>query len=147
MNTDPAMPLTLPDYFSMASDLMVGLAAIGTAGAAIWGLWKWRTELAGKAKFDAARNLAKATYSVRNAVAQARSRFIDGREFPADDLDHDETGGAPTAKAGHAYWHVFDRRWEPVWEALAAFDAATLEAADGPDQGLADQKGPPGIAQ
>lgn len=109
----------------MTSDLMVGVAALGTAVAAIWGLWKWRSELKGKVQFDAARNLAKATYSLRNAVERARSRYIDGREFPDD---FHSNPAAPASDRARAYEQVFARRWEPVWEALDAFDAATLEA-------------------
>lgn len=119
------MHLTLPDCISMTSDLVVGLAALVTAVAAVWGLWKWRSELAGKAKFDAARNLAKATYGVRNAVERARSRLIDDREFPAG--FHEGPSVSPIDKA-RAYEQVFARRWEPIWAALDGFDAASLEA-------------------
>jgi hypothetical protein len=51
----------LPGLINVLKDVALGGAAIVTATVAVRGLRKWREELRGKANFDVARGLARAT--------------------------------------------------------------------------------------
>lgn len=102
------------------------LAGVGVATVtlAALGLSTWHRQLRGHADFDAARNLAKATYAVRNALAAARSPVIWAGEFPDDYIEMT----ANEYQRAAALSHVYSERWKPVSAAMHAFDAAALEA-------------------
>lgn len=59
--------MSFPEVIAIVKDVLVGVAAATTAVAAVIGLRSWSRELKGKAEFEAARNLARATYKVRDA--------------------------------------------------------------------------------
>jgi len=121
------MPISASEWVSIVGDAIVAISALGTASAAIWGLRSWHRELQGKAQFDVARSLIKATYSLRNELQYARSRLILAQEFPVG--FHEEADSRTSrAKKAAAYQHMFARRWEPIWPALKEFDAYSLEA-------------------
>ncbi|MGR3985038.1 MAG: hypothetical protein OD817_07305 [Gammaproteobacteria bacterium] len=66
------------DFFSAAEGTFVSIAATVTAVAAVYGVRTWKRELEGKENFEAARNLLRATYKVRDAIAACRD--IIGKE-------------------------------------------------------------------
>jgi hypothetical protein len=66
---------------------------------------------------DAARQMAKATYSLRDAISAYRSPLWSSYEFPNGDMDSLE---------GHVA--MFQNRWRSVADALGTFDTAMLEA-------------------
>ncbi|MBM3358681.1 MAG: hypothetical protein FJY54_13270 [Betaproteobacteria bacterium] len=117
---------TLPDTISVAKDIIVSVAAIVTASVAAYGINKWRRELSGKAHYDAAHGLLKATYKLRDAIAGARSPLILAGEFPSG------YGGAMAKPSNdeeaQAYAYVYRNRWKPIWDALEIYDSAALEA-------------------
>jgi len=116
--------MTAVDVFSIAKDILVGLAASITAMAAIYGLRNWSIELRGKADFDVARNLMKTTYKVREELAASRGPMIVFSEFPEN-----YTGTTASAEVeASAYNHVFKNRWEPVSKSLVELDSHLLEA-------------------
>jgi len=59
-------------FFDAVKDIVLGLAAIVTATVAWLGLQSWRKELRGKADFDVARGLLRATSAARFRCAQPR---------------------------------------------------------------------------
>jgi hypothetical protein len=117
--------MTITEIITAAKDIVLGIAAAITATIAILGLKSWRRELQGRAEFDAARGLARATYRLRDELASCRSPFIRAAEFPADSRGRDKS--SPHEEAD-ALAHVYKRRWEPVWKAIQEFDAQALEA-------------------
>jgi len=116
-------------HISIITDLkeiLVGGAAIVTASVAIFGLKTWNRELRGKANFEVARGLIRATYKLRDDIASCRSPLVTGQEFPADYYDPQEENSHEKKALGWA--HVYKNRWKPVWSSLQEFDAQTLEA-------------------
>ena len=118
--------MTWPEIITVAKDILLGLAAATTAIVAALGLRKWRQELEGKAHFEAARNLIRATYRFRDALYDSRTPFYSAHEFPPG-----YTGilGKHTSEEEVKAWiHIYKNRWAPVMTALQEFDSHTLEA-------------------
>ncbi|WP_139195506.1 hypothetical protein [Halomonas daqiaonensis] len=85
--------MTIPEIISTVKDILLGAAAVTTATVAVVGLKNWSRELRGKTEFEAARNLMKTTYRVRDELLYSRSPFVGAGEFPSD------YPGPQTAKA------------------------------------------------
>ena len=117
--------MTTPEIIAMVKDILLGAAAVTTATVAVVGLKNWSRELRGKTEFEAARNLMKATYRVRDEIQYSRAPFVSAGEFPSD------YPGPQNAKAdqeAQSWSFVYKNRWEPVREALQEFEAHVLEA-------------------
>jgi hypothetical protein len=110
-------PMTILEIITATKEVLLALAAVGTATVAAFGLNTWKRELRGRVTFEVARELAKATYKLRDEIRFCRSPFISAHEFPDGD-----SGSAA------AYEHLFNRRWAPVVDAVSAFETAALEA-------------------
>lgn len=118
--------MSCAETVSAVSDAILALAGVVTAGVAIYGVKSWARELRGRATFDVARSLARATYKLRESIRQARSPLIRAHEFPED---YDRAANKRSAESeGRAYAHIFTKRLAPVWTAYEEFDAQTLEA-------------------
>ncbi|MGH8503397.1 MAG: hypothetical protein ACREVE_13180 [Gammaproteobacteria bacterium] len=110
----------------MVTDALVGLAAVITATAALFGLIIGRRELQTRAEFDVARKLIRATYRLRDAVQTFRSPLIRQSEFPRG---HEDGMASKTPEeTAKAYAYMYENRWIPVWDAVQEFDTHTLEA-------------------
>lgn len=110
---------------SIVKDVSLAIAACITAWVAHTGLKKWREELQGKANFDVARELAKSTYILRDAISLCRSGLVLRHEFP-EDYDPSIVGDA--SKNGRALAYVYNKRWVQVGNAMQSFDLASIEA-------------------
>jgi hypothetical protein len=118
--------MTTPEIITAAKDVLLGIAAATTATVAVVGLQSWRRELKGKAEFETARNLIKATYKLRDDLQNCRSPFYSAYEFPEG---YKGTLGSPSPQEEAQAWiHIYKNRWAPVWSALQEFDSYTLEA-------------------
>lgn len=106
-------------------DILIVIATIITASVAIHGLKKWKTELTGKAEFEAAKALMKSVYKLRNEIIDSRSPFISGPEFPED---YSFKLKKIAEEEGGAYAHVYHNRWKPISAALSDLEASVLEA-------------------
>jgi hypothetical protein len=113
------------EVFSIIKDIALSGAACVTAYVAFTGLEKWQKELKGRANFDAARELAKSVYSLRDQISYCRSPFTASSEFPENYQSSDRHSAE---EEGQAWAHVYSKRWEPVSIAVQAFDTATLES-------------------
>lgn len=113
------------ELISCIKDIIISLAALSAAIVAIYGITSWRRELKGKANFETARGLIRATYKLRDEIASCRSPLINAYEFPES---YDGLKNSTSEKEAQAYAHVYKNRWEPVWEAIQEFDSNTLEA-------------------
>jgi hypothetical protein len=109
-----------PGFFDVLKDIVLAGAAAVTAWVAVKGLQKWREELRGRADFDVARGLARATYKVRDDLAACRMPLIRTSEFPDgySSIANDDHAARVSALA-----HVYNNRWKPVTDALREFDA------------------------
>lgn len=115
---------TVASYVDIAKDMIVAIAAIVTAVVAVVGLQRWRYELRGKAHFEAARNLIRDAYRLRDALRGGRSYLVHAAEFPASYPPQ-----RPTDRTEAEAWaHVYTNRFTPVREALQNFEARALEA-------------------
>ena len=115
-----------PEIITAIKDVVLALAGATTAAVAIIGLKNWSRELRGRAAFETARALARATYKLRDELKICRSPLIRSAEFPEGYRAPDPTK-TPDEQA-QAYAHVYSNRWNPVWSALQEFDTQTLEA-------------------
>ncbi|RME58589.1 hypothetical protein D6779_06190 [Candidatus Parcubacteria bacterium] len=118
------MDMSIAEVVSIAKDVFLAAAAATTAVVAILGLNKWSKELRGKANFEVAKELLKATYHLRDAIDRCRSPWIDGSEFP----EGYKIGNNDPKTEGQAYVHVFSKRLKPIYTALQHFDSLVLEA-------------------
>jgi len=120
------MCMTTPEIITVMKDVLLGIAAATTATVAVIGLKSWSRELKGKAEFEVARNLIRATYKLRDELQNCRSPLIGAYEFPEG---YQGTLGksSPHEKA-QAWAHVYKNRWAPVWSAIQEFDSHTLAA-------------------
>ena len=109
------------------SDAVVATAAAVTASVAIYGVRSWARELHGRARFEVARSLARATYKLRDSIQTARTPMIRGGEFP-EGYRNAMGGKVDPQTEAQAYSHVFAARWEPLYVAYQDFDTQTLEA-------------------
>ncbi len=119
----------LPSIFaciSAAKDIILALSGVATATIAYVGLSRWRSELRGRADFDAARATAKAAYKLRDVLQGARSPFMSSAEFP-EGYENNFTSPTPAERA-KALAHAYQNRWAPVWEAIQELNALALEA-------------------
>lgn len=117
-----------PEIITAIKDVLLGAAAVTTAVVAVLGLRKWRQELEGKAHFDVARNLIRATYRLRDEIRTCRSPFYSAYEFP-EGYGKGGPGAERSAEEEARAWiHIYKNRWDPVWKALQDFDSHTLEA-------------------
>lgn len=82
------------------------------------GLEKWRQELEGKAHFEMARALARATYRMRDEIQSFRSPFYSAQEFPEG---YTGSAGITVDEETKAWAHIYRSRWAPVWSALRNF--------------------------
>lgn len=118
--------MSAAEIVSVAKDVLLAVAAVVTATVAIVGLKNWSRELRGKTEFEAARNLIKMTYRVRDELQYSRAPFVSVGEFPSD---YPGTGQNVSAQEEAQAWsHVYGRRWEPVRQALEEFETHALEA-------------------
>lgn len=119
--------MTWPEIITVVKDVLLGLAAATTAVVAVLGLRKWRQELEGKAQFEVARSLIRATYRLRDEIRNCRNPFYTAYEYPAD-----YKGGLgaqhSSEEEARAWMHIYKNCWAPVWTALQEFDSHTLEA-------------------
>lgn len=114
-------PLTI----TAIKDMLLGGAAVITASVAFAGLKRWRLELRGKADFEAARALARATYKLRDELAICRSPFVRGQEFPPS---YSSSQNRTAQEEAEGWAHVYKTRWEPVWTSIQEFDTQSLES-------------------
>jgi hypothetical protein len=111
-----------------AKDLAVAGAAVTTAIVAYRGLQKWREELRGKANFEVARGLARATFKLRDEIQSCRSPLIRGAEYPQGYQTPNANQPVNAGVQADALAYVYNNRWQRVTAALQEFDAQTLEA-------------------
>ena len=104
------------EFFSIVKDLFLSGAAATTAYAAYKGLEKWKSELAGKADFEVARNFIRSVYRLRNEIHSCRSPFVLAGEFPEG--YRSGMAGLSYKEKGDAWLYVYKNRWEPVFEAI-----------------------------
>lgn len=114
------------EIITAVKDTLLALAGATTATVAVIGLKNWSRELRGKAAFETARALARATYKLRDELKLCRSPLIRSTEFP--DGYQTTTSNKTADEQAQAYAHVYANRWNPVWTALQEFDTQTLEA-------------------
>lgn len=118
--------MTPPEVFAAIKDVLLAVAGATTAIVAVVGLKSWGRELRGRASFETARALIRATYKLRDEIEACRSPFIFAQEFPEE---YRSQGLQRTRRQeSDGFAHIYANRWAPVWAALQEFDTQTLEA-------------------
>lgn len=109
-------------------EAITAIAAVFGAAAAWSGVNAWRSELKGRANFDAARNLLRSVYKIREGFFLVRQRLIVESEFPSG---YSGSGGStPKERKQHAsaMAHVFQNRWQALGPAVEEIEAHRIEA-------------------
>lgn len=119
--------MTVLEVITAAKDIALAGAAIATAIAAWRGLGKWSAEIKGKAAFDVARGLAKATYKLRDEVRICCTRIVWGYEYPKNYVENLK-GSEYNKQEAKAYAYLFENRFRPVIGALREYESQVLEA-------------------
>ena len=114
------------EVIAAAKDVLLGFAALSTAAIAFIGLKSWRRELKGRAEFEAARDLIRVTYKLRDEIQSCRSPFVSGHEFP--ESYRDSYGKKSQKEEADGWRHVYNARWKTVGVVIQEFDAQSLEA-------------------
>lgn len=112
-------------FIAIGKDIILGLAAITTAGVAVYGVRSWKRELTGKTEFEAANRMLQALYKVRDNFFAVRSRYISGGEFPPE---YYQTQQRDNQLEGQAHAHIFKNRWVYLGKELQEFDSCAFEA-------------------
>ena len=118
--------MTTLEIISAAKDVVLGLAAIGTVSVAVYGIKSWSRELRGKASFEVARCLIRATYKLRDELSYSRSPWMSPGEFPKEYSPMSKDSAS--TKEAEALVYVFTNRWKRVAKAQLEFEANVLEA-------------------
>ncbi|WP_043319744.1 hypothetical protein [Microbulbifer sp. HZ11] len=113
------------EVVTLIKDIILAVAAATTAFIAYRGVARWQEELKGKASFETARSLIRATYKLRDEIDYCRSPFIPASEFPEN---YSPLGDRDPKIEGDAYLHIYRNRWQPVSDAVQEFEASILEA-------------------
>jgi hypothetical protein len=115
---------TIMQWLSVASDAIVATAAICASVAGVRGLTAWKQQLTGKVEYDLARSLLRSVFQLRDAIKSARNplvQYTETSDLPGDPL-------SPEEKKWHALVEAYQKRWNPIHEAMTTVDANTLEA-------------------
>lgn len=114
----------MPD--SSLAEIITAIAAIAGAITAAIGVNTWRSELKGRAEFDAARGLMRSVYKARQCIASVRLPLILSHEFPSEykDASPDRT----VEQEANGYAHVFKVRWEPLSPTIEEIELNMIEA-------------------
>ncbi|MGO2236118.1 MAG: hypothetical protein ACTH5B_18805 [Marinomonas sp.] len=115
--------MTVEDI-TIFKDICLSVAAITTVFVAMSGLKSWKKELRGRADFEVARGMIRATYKLRDEMGYSRSPFTTASEFPKGYDSFNKTA----EKEAEAWAYIFTNRWKPVADAVQEFEAQTLEA-------------------
>ncbi|MDA8002092.1 MAG: hypothetical protein MPL62_12490, partial [Alphaproteobacteria bacterium] len=116
--------MTTVEYFAIARDIIISVAAIFTAGVAASGLHRWKSELVGKKNFEVARALVRAALKVRDVIAACRAPGSAG-EYPEN---YELTMPLNQKEHAKALRHVYENRLKRMWAAVQEFDATVWEA-------------------
>lgn len=117
--------MCVTEIIGAVKDSFIALAAVTTAGVAVYGVNRWRSELRGRAEFQTARELMRATLQVRDQIRSVRAPFIAAQEFPDG---YSPIGTSNKVKPVDAWAHVYRNRWNPLQAALVELEAQQLEA-------------------
>ncbi|MEW8390623.1 MAG: hypothetical protein AB2651_02515 [Candidatus Thiodiazotropha sp.] len=118
--------MCVDEIVSTLKDLCIAGAAVTTAFVAWKGVESWKRELQGKADFEVARNLIKATYQVRNSIQICRSPWLELFEFP-EGYQHNKIERT-SEDEGYAKLFIYNNRLKHVDDCIIEFDTTVLEA-------------------
>jgi hypothetical protein len=113
------------EVVSSVSNTFVAAASVLVAAAALYGLFTWRRELTGKARFEVARKVALLSYEINAAFKWARSPYSPSAEAAARPKREDESSGEARVLDE---WFLRSNRTQTLREKLATLQAAGWEA-------------------
>ncbi|MDO8530959.1 MAG: hypothetical protein Q7T26_02155 [Dehalococcoidia bacterium] len=113
------------EVVSSVSNVIVALASVLVAAAALCGLFTWRRELTGKARFEVARKVALLSYEISDAFKWARFPIASSAEAAARPRKEDES---PDEAQMLDEWFLRSNRIEALREDLVRLQAAGWEA-------------------
>jgi hypothetical protein len=111
--------------FSLISDIVVGVSALGVAVIAFFGLRTWRRELTGKAKFTVARDVMLLGFKLKAHFEDARNPFTYSTEFAGRSWQESESPGVSQVLNE---WYARANRLKPLQENLIKIQEASWEA-------------------
>jgi hypothetical protein len=120
--------MTNLEWATFIKEIVLALAGVGTVLIAFSGLKSWGKEHKTRVFFDSAKELLKACYTLREAVARARSPFILASEFPDGYQNHPAIKRNSAEEEAQAYAFLYRNRFEPVIEAVKILRLQTIEA-------------------
>jgi len=118
-------PLTIPEYITLAKDIILAISALAAAFIAWRGLATWEEKLKGKSEYEIAKQVLKAVYKVRNAFIIMRNP-IDPFEYP-DNLRAQPEPLTPEQKY-QLNLHVYNQRRKIMYEAFEILEGQNINA-------------------
>lgn len=113
------------ELVSIASDIAVGVSALTVAGVAFFGVRRWRKELTGKAKFDAARNVMLLGFRLNAGFESARNPFTYSTEYTGRSRQENEPSDVSQVLDE---WYARGSRLKPLQEDLVKIQETSWEA-------------------
>jgi len=111
----------ITEIISLLKEVALLAFAVIASVTAIKGWRTWRRDLVVKDSREVARDLLRATYKIRDAIAACRSPFYSSQDFP--------NTRSPSTKERKAAWtYFFENRWKPVSQSRQEFYLAATEA-------------------
>src|SRR5690349_11703149 len=120
---------TVQAYVTLVTDILTVLGTAFAGVVAVKGFQSWKKELHWKTEYELAQRFAKATYKVREAIAEFRNPLPIGTEVQQvlnARLQNQEKYSAKLYSS--ALEEVYRKKWQVVKAALLDLDAVSLEA-------------------
>lgn len=114
-------------YLPIIKDIILCITAITGAWVAIRGLNAWKRQLSGKAEYELAQRLLKATYKLRESIRVVRNPVMSGGEMPDPPEDH-PASQSDSYKSWYRVGKAYESRWEHVRKSHIDIEAELLEA-------------------
>lgn len=114
------------EMLSVGSSIVISIAAIVTAGAAVYGLTSWKKELSANAKFRVAADLKAKTRVLERKISYFREAQHSPSEYPPDYRLYGQKH--TDEEKARALDYIYSNRWERLSPAIEDFDRSALEA-------------------
>jgi hypothetical protein len=117
----------MKEFLPIIKDIILILTALTGAIVAARGLSAWKRQLSGKAEYELAQRLLKATYKLREAIRVVRNPVMFSGEMPEPPEDH-PAAESDAKKRWYGVTQAYEKRWESVRNAHVDIEAELLEA-------------------
>jgi hypothetical protein len=119
--------MNIPQWFSLIKDIATIIATVVGSFIAIYGLTTWKKQHTSKAKYEAAKQLLRCVYIMREAIKSVRSPMITSGEMAKANPESNPESPLNKHEAIETL-NVYAERWKKISSAAAELSTSALEA-------------------